>query len=80
MTALAEINFGGIKDRLGGPLLKKKCFEAGPDLLSSFEYTAATLNLKQQNVFKSIQNLLEVNLKLISNKYKNYFEQNIRQI
>lgn len=37
LTALADINFGGIKDRFGGPLLKKKCFEAGPDLLSSFE-------------------------------------------
>jgi len=46
LTALADTKVGGIKDLLGGPLLKKKCFEGGPDLLSSFEYTAATLNLK----------------------------------
>jgi len=45
-TALADTKVGGIKDLLGGPLLKKKCFEVGPGLLSSFEYTAATLNLK----------------------------------
>jgi len=45
-TALADTKVGGIKDLLGGPLLKKKCFEVGPDLLSAFEYTAATLNLK----------------------------------
>lgn len=46
LTALADINVGGINVLLGGPLLKKKRFEVGPDLLSLFEYTAATLNLK----------------------------------
>jgi hypothetical protein len=47
LTALADINVGGIKVLLGGPLFKKKCFEVGPDLLSLFEYTAATLNLNK---------------------------------
>lgn len=49
LTALTDIKVGGIKDLLGGPLLKKKCLEVGPDLLSSFEYTAAILNLKHHN-------------------------------
>lgn len=44
--ALADTKVGGIKDLLGGPLFNKKRSEVGPDLLSSFEYTAATLNLK----------------------------------
>jgi len=43
---LADTKVGGIKDLLGGPLLKKKRFEVGPDLLSSLEYTAAILNLE----------------------------------
>lgn len=46
LTALADNKVGGINDLFGGPLFKKKCFEVGPDLLSSFEYTAAILNLK----------------------------------
>jgi len=45
-VALADTKVGGIKDLLGGPLFKKKLFEGGPHVLSSFEYTAATLNLK----------------------------------
>lgn len=53
LTALADNKVGGINDRFGGPLFKKKCLEVRPDLLSSFEYTAAILNLK--NNLKSVQ-------------------------
>lgn len=67
LVALADIKVGGIKDLFGGPLFNKKCFEVGPDLLSSFEYTAAILNLKYEKIY-NIKNYLLIIKHYLFNK------------